>query len=85
MKASQHELFTLKGLLESFAQSTGLRVNYMKSHLAPLNLSDDKAHWPSSWLVSLVGSLNPCLSLIWVCPRHHQAKSRALWFLNEQN
>ena len=31
MKASQRELFTLKGLLESFAQSTGLRVNYMKS------------------------------------------------------
>ena len=43
MKASQRELFTLKGLLESFAQSTGLRVNYMKSCLIPLNLSHDKA------------------------------------------
>jgi len=43
MEASQCELFTLKGLLESFAQSTGLRVNYKKSCLAPLNLSDDKA------------------------------------------
>jgi len=41
MKASQHELFTLKVLLES-SQSTGLRVNYKKSCFAPLNLSDDK-------------------------------------------
>ena len=43
MKASQRELFTLKGLLESFDQSTGLRVNYMKSCLVPLDLSHDKA------------------------------------------
>jgi len=38
------ELFTLKGLLESFSQSTGLRVNYKKSCLMPLNLSTEKAH-----------------------------------------
>jgi hypothetical protein len=43
MKASQRELFTLKGLLESFAQSTGLRVNYRKSCLVPLNISMEKA------------------------------------------
>ena len=43
MKASQRELFTLKGLLESFSQSTGLRVNYRKSCLVPLNLSAEKA------------------------------------------
>jgi hypothetical protein len=43
MKASQCELFTLKGLLESFSQSTGLRVNYRKSCLVPLNLSTEKA------------------------------------------
>ena len=36
IKASQKELFTLKGLLESFAQSTGLRVNYNKSCLVLL-------------------------------------------------
>ena len=44
IKASQMELFTLKGLLESFSQSTGLRVNYKKSCLVPLNLSPEKAH-----------------------------------------
>jgi hypothetical protein len=43
MKASQRELFTLKGLLESFSQSTGLRVNYRKSCLVPLNLSSERA------------------------------------------
>ena len=43
MKASQRELFALKGLLESFSQSTGLRVNYRKSCLVPLNLSLEKA------------------------------------------
>jgi hypothetical protein len=43
MKASQRELFTLKGLLESFSQSTGLRVNYKKSCLVPLNLLPEKA------------------------------------------
>jgi len=59
MKASQKELFTLKGLLESFAQSTGLRVNYNKSCLVPLNLSDNKA---ISWLGHLATRLNPCPS-----------------------
>jgi len=43
LRASQRELFKLKGLLESFAQSTGLRVNYKKSCLVPLNLSLEKA------------------------------------------
>jgi hypothetical protein len=43
LRASQRELFMLKGLLESFAQSTGLRVNYKKSGLVPLNLSTERA------------------------------------------
>ena len=39
MRASQRELLTLKGLLESFSQSTGLRMSYKKSCLVPLNIS----------------------------------------------
>jgi hypothetical protein len=42
MRAPQKELFCLKGLLESFGQSTGLRINYAKSCLVPLNMSQDK-------------------------------------------
>jgi hypothetical protein len=37
MKASQMEHFFLKALLESFAQSTCLRVNYAKYCLVPLS------------------------------------------------
>jgi hypothetical protein len=43
MKASQRELFILNGLLESFSQSKGLRVNYGKSCMVPLNTTNDKA------------------------------------------
>jgi hypothetical protein len=39
LKASQKEL----ALLESFAQSTGLRVNYAKNGMVPINLSPEKA------------------------------------------
>jgi hypothetical protein len=34
------QLFTLKGLLRSFADSTGLRVNYTKSFLVPINVDE---------------------------------------------
>jgi hypothetical protein len=37
MKASQRELFTLKALLQSFSQSTGLSVNYAKSCLVKVS------------------------------------------------
>jgi hypothetical protein len=43
MQASQKELLCLKALLESFSQSTGLRVNYAKSALVPLNMSQQHA------------------------------------------
>jgi hypothetical protein len=58
MKASQRELLCLKALLESFAQSTGLRVNYAKSCLVPLNLSDEKVEF---WLQCLAVKSNECL------------------------
>jgi hypothetical protein len=43
MKASQRELFCLKGLLQSFSISTGLKVNYSKSQMIPLNLPHEQA------------------------------------------
>jgi hypothetical protein len=42
MKASQRELFCLKALLESYALSTGLRINYTKSCLVPINTDSKK-------------------------------------------
>jgi hypothetical protein len=43
MTASQRELFCLKGLLQSFSDSTGLKVNYAKSQIIPLNLAQEQA------------------------------------------
>jgi hypothetical protein len=36
-------LFILKGLLRSFSDSTGLHVNFEKSFLVPINMSDSRA------------------------------------------
>jgi hypothetical protein len=43
LKASQMQLLCLKSILETFAQSIGLRVNYSKSGLVPLNMTTEKA------------------------------------------
>jgi hypothetical protein len=43
LKASQRELHYLKALLERFSLSTGLRINYAKSCLVPINVSTEKA------------------------------------------
>jgi hypothetical protein len=43
MRASQREMLCLKAILETFAQSTGLRVNHAKSCLVPLNLEKEQA------------------------------------------
>jgi hypothetical protein len=43
MKVDQRQLLCLKAILETFAQSTGLRVNFSKSGMVPLNMSQEKA------------------------------------------
>ena len=42
MKACGRELFTLKALLNNIAKSIGLRVNYAKSMMTPINVTPDK-------------------------------------------
>jgi hypothetical protein len=42
LEASVSQLFFLKGILQSFSDSTGLRVNYSKSMMVPINLSNEK-------------------------------------------
>jgi len=41
IKANARQLFFLKALLNSFAESTGLKVNFQKS-IIPINVPDDK-------------------------------------------
>jgi hypothetical protein len=43
MQACSRQLLCLKALLEILTQSTGLRVNFAKSCLLPINLSNEKA------------------------------------------
>lgn len=43
MQASAPQLHALKALLNSFALSSGLKVNYSKSCMIPLKLTEDKA------------------------------------------
>ena len=57
LKASQKEVFCFKAILNMFAQSTGLKVNYNKSSLYPLNMSQDKAVLFSGILGCKIGSL----------------------------
>jgi hypothetical protein len=42
ISADRQQILFLKNLLEQFAASTGLKVNYHKSYMIPLNVSDDK-------------------------------------------
>jgi hypothetical protein len=42
MEGCRRQLFLLKALLNSFATSTGLKVNFSKSMMVPINLSTDK-------------------------------------------
>jgi hypothetical protein len=42
MEACPKHLFFLKAVLNTFAESTGLRVNYHKSIMYPINVSDQK-------------------------------------------
>jgi hypothetical protein len=42
MEACPQQLFVLKFLLNTFADSTGLKVNYSKSSMVPINLSPER-------------------------------------------
>lgn len=42
LQADAKQLHCLKALLHTFAEATGLKVNYQKSSLIPINVADDK-------------------------------------------
>jgi hypothetical protein len=51
------ELFFLKALLNSFAEFTGLKVNYSKSMMVPINIPDDRFDILASTFGCTKGSL----------------------------
>jgi retron-type reverse transcriptase len=42
LKADAPQLICLKGLMHAFSESTGLKVNYSKSCMMPINLEEDR-------------------------------------------
>jgi hypothetical protein len=57
LPAEAFQLFTLKGLLRSFADSTSLKVNFSKSFLVPTNIDDEKARHLTNTMGCQVGTL----------------------------
>jgi hypothetical protein len=57
MEGCARQLFTLKALLNTFASSTGLRVNFAKSMMVPINMTDARVHHLAATFGCSVGSL----------------------------
>lgn len=57
MEGCARQLFVLKALLSTFATSTGLKVNFSKSMLIPINISEEKLHHVSATFGCAVGQL----------------------------
>lgn len=57
LQADARQLLFLKAFLHSFAASTGLQVNYRKSHMYPINISQDKLMHLASTFGCDVGSM----------------------------
>lgn len=57
MEACPTQLTTLKGILHSFALSTGLRVNYNKTVMVPINVPDDRMSTLANTFGCQVGEL----------------------------
>jgi hypothetical protein len=57
MEACPLQIFTLKAILNTFADSTGLKVNYAKSSLYPINISEERLKHLAATFQCQAGSL----------------------------
>jgi hypothetical protein len=57
MEACPQQLVALKAILNTFATSTGLKVNYSKSSIYPINLSQERLSHLSSIVYCQAGSM----------------------------
>ena len=62
LEAEARQLFVLKGILQSFSESTGLKVNYWKSQIIPINVSPAKMNILANIFGCQIGSM-PSLTL----------------------
>jgi hypothetical protein len=58
MEACPRQLFFLKAMLNSFAESTGLHVNYHKSNIYPINVTDQKMEILANTFHCKIGSMS---------------------------
>jgi hypothetical protein len=56
MRVTQGEIFCLKAQFHTYSESTGLKVNFSKSLLLPINISKDKANQLAGIFSCTVGS-----------------------------
>lgn len=64
METCSKQLFFLKAILNSFADSTELKINYHKSNMYPINVSEEKMHILSKTFQWQVGAMPfTCLGL----------------------
>ena len=71
MEGEETQVINLKNILQTFSISTGLKVNYFKSMLVLINISDEETltltvFWLLHWLLALY--------LPWPPPWSHKAK-----------
>jgi hypothetical protein len=79
LEACPIQLYALKAILNTFADSTGLRVNYSKSNIYPINITDSELHHLASTFQCQVGAM---LSHIWAYPylsTNQQFKTACHW------
>jgi len=57
MQGCARQLFCLKALLGSFSESTGLKINFQKSMMIPINISQDRLNHLARTFGCSTGSL----------------------------
>jgi hypothetical protein len=57
MEACPQQLTVLKDILGRFAVSTGLKVNYNKSVILPINITDERLHFLANTFDCQTGSM----------------------------
>jgi hypothetical protein len=85
------QLFTLKGIIKSFVDSMGLKVNYQKSFIVPINIDEDKAlhlgntigyqvkQMPFIYLGVPLGITRPTVEDFYRCFLHRQITGCPRW------
>lgn len=57
LKAKETQLHVLQEILQQFHASTGLKVNFQKSNLIPLNMTTERGHHFADLLTCKIGTL----------------------------